>query len=160
MNETIVIKVYKIKKNNNGQLDFFKMNLTKRDRLIDILLVKARLKSELIDYYESMTIEIESKFEQEGLNSSYEMILLKEKLLDKIEHVAMENLKEINNFFAIRTLNNEFLIKEEIKFNALKNFCIFIDKIFMDRDLQGKYSPGVLIITDFYLDDYHQSFIK
>jgi hypothetical protein len=137
------------------------MNFIKRDRLIDILLVKARLKSELIDYYESITIKIKSKFDQEGLNSSYDMILLKEKLLDKIEYVAMENLKEINNFFAIRTLNSEFLIKEEIKFNALKNYCIFIEEnVFMDLDLKGKYAPGVLIVTDFYLDDYHQSFIK
>jgi hypothetical protein len=153
-------------------------------------LIKSDLKKELIKHYDTVKSEIDIVAQQilcfqlainpddtnlvaiNRVKTEREKILeVNLRLIKLVESLLEQNLKEIDAFFANEAENCVDLlqlnksaatgtIKEEIKSKALTVYCYFTSKANLKNDFVKLVLLGVLIVTDWYLDENQINYLR
>ena len=131
--------------------------------IIDTLIIKAKLKKELIDNFNLIQSNIEQSCKiiiQPEMYAKY--LDLKDKFIEKCEKIFNENIQEINkHIYTIKDLDeSEETIKENIKTNSFQSDFIFFGPEFLQKSYKDHDPIGVLVVSDFYLNDYFKSFLR
>jgi hypothetical protein len=140
----------------------------------DLFKLKSDIKLDLINYYDSIKFEIDIiaqkqliVFEKNSPNLKHErenLIVLNKYLIEKIEFLFDSNCYQINEYFS--KINddyddeNQFFFKENVKINALKNYCAFLSNANLKKEFKDRNQIGLLVLTDWYLDENQLKYIK
>ena len=126
--------------------------------------LKAQLKLYLIDYFDGVQFEIDiqaqKKLEklEDGSEMREDVLNMNLILVDKIKEIHDKNSKAVDDYFNSREqLETNNL--EELKAVILNGFCVFFKK----EDyfwLDDKLLLGMLIVTDWYLDQNQLDYLR
>ena len=152
------------------------MNTEKVDQFLNL---KSEIKIDLIHYFNEVKSEIDIiaqetlntidlNKEKNGTNDS-EISSTKEKLLrintnlvDLVEKIYNEDTIIIEKYFSnnIQNIDSVSTNKEKINASELIGYCLFVNKTNLKNELKQKVTLGVLVVTDWYLDQNQRNFIR
>lgn len=137
---------------------------------MDMMKLKSDIKLDLINYYDSIKFEIDiiaqkqlstnEKSSSNLKNEQENLIELNKYLIERVDCLFDSNCIQIDEYFSKITNRNENDAKENVKINALKNYCSFISNACLKKEYKNKNQIGLLIITDWYLDQNQLNYIK
>jgi Leucine-rich repeat (LRR) protein len=133
----------------------------------DLNKIKSDIKSDLINYFDGLKFDIDIKAQEILCNESLadyfkeHILKLNMDLMDKIDEIFNNNMNLVNNYFESHkpsaSENQESLDKEKMKMKIINSYCYFINNDLLKK----KINPlGLLIITDWYLDDNQINYLK
>lgn len=137
------------------------MNIS--DEIEKILNLKAEIKLDLINYYDTIKFDIDIKAQELLLNESVEenvrndILKLNMDLIDRVEDIFAENLKVINKYFDQENNLKSSLDKEKIKMDALPSYCYYLNVDFLRKKIN---LLGILVISDWYLDKNQINYLR
>jgi hypothetical protein len=77
--------------------------------------------------------------------------------INKIDEIFNQNIYSINNYFENKQNIIELFDKEKMKMKLINKYCYFINNDLLKK----KINPiGLLIITDWYLDENQINYLK
>jgi hypothetical protein len=147
---------------------------------------KSNLKINLIKYYDATKSDIDIAAQELLCNvnnidiigknaqspSQNDPIKRREKILDInknlinfVEIMFENNIKEIDKYFANiekehTNNNNNNINREDINMKSLTCYCIFISRDKLKDEFKRLVMLGILIITDWYLDENQINFLR
>ncbi len=119
-------------------------------------LLKGQLKRYLIDYFDGVQFEIDIQAQElleefeDGSQMREAILNMNLILVDKVKEIYEKNSKAVDDYFNSRE-QVESNNLEELKAATLNGFCVFYN-IEDHYWLDDKLLLGMLIVTDFYLD--------
>jgi hypothetical protein len=127
--------------------------------------LKHEIIKELIEYYDTIKFEIDIKSQRLLLinkQNDSDVLDLYMKLIERVEYIFDQNIKEINNYFGknAKYINETCPSKEDIKSNAFTKYCTFIDGDCLKVDLRDKFKIGIFIECDWYLNKNQINYLK
>ena len=135
--------------------------------LNDLNKLQSEIKVDLINYFDGLKFDIDIKAQEILCNDSLadyykeHIVKLNMDYIDKIDEIFNQNIYFINDFFenkqSIITDCPELFDKEKLKMKLINKYCYFINNDLLKK----KINPiGLLIITDWYLDENQINYLK
>jgi hypothetical protein len=134
--------------------------------------LRAEIKKELIDYYDSITNKLDIRaqqflilLEQENNDKYDEVKSINEKyrlLLKKIEHYLNTNLNEINNYFDSLKNEDDVLIisKQGLKQAVLSCYLTYIEFDSLEEKLKNIHELGFILESDWVINENELNYIR
>jgi hypothetical protein len=135
-----------------------------------LIRIKSDIKSELIDYFDEIKIEIDIDAQKKlmyidefcgDINKNY-FLSLYNYLIQKVDSIFNSSCNDIDDFIKSENFQNKFYEsnKELIKTNGIKNFCFYLSNDFLKLEYKDINPIGLFIVCDWYLDDNQRDYIK
>jgi hypothetical protein len=126
--------------------------------------LRGQLKLYLIDYFDGIKYDIEIQAQklllklEEGSKMREDVLNMNLRMVDMVKEIHDKNSKAIDDYFDSRQ-QVEIKDLEELKATILNGFCVFYikeDNFLLDDTLL----LGILIVTDWYLDENQLKCLK
>ena len=108
---------------------------------------------------ESNTIKI-----NDPIKKREKILDINKKLINLVEVMFENNMKEIDRYFVNiekeHTMTNTANNIEDIKLKSLTSYCIFISRDKLKDEFKRLVTLGILITTDWFLDDNQIYFLR
>jgi hypothetical protein len=126
--------------------------------------LRGQLKQFLIDYFDGIKFDIEIQAQklleklEDGSKMRGDVLKLNINMVDKVKEIHEKNSKAVDDYFDSRD-QIETKDLEELKSVIFNGFCVFYnieDNFWLD----DKLLLGMLIVTDFYLDQNQLNFLR
>lgn len=131
-----------------------------------LIKMKHQLKTQLILYFDAIKCDIDIQSQKFLMDDSTdeekrkEILNLNQFLIEKAESLFEKNSIDLETYFNQNDLINCESADEYIRKNAFKQYCIFIEGESLRSELKDSNPIGILVITDFYINQGQQSFIR
>jgi hypothetical protein len=127
---------------------------------------KSQISFNLINYYIKIKLDLNKDVKSKLSDNSIDDLLRKtitnssRQMNNKIDKAMEFNMLELNQFFSSSTTTLKSNDKEEMKMLLIKTFCYYLPFNSLNVNLQQNNGIGMLILTDWYLDQNQINYIK
>lgn len=144
-------------------------------KIDEINTINGQIKLDLINYFDTVKSEIDISAlkvldsieslsnKSDVLNNVYK---LNQEMIDIVNEIYENNAKCVNDFFRFSSTDDEMMrfpinkSIEEIKRAVFNGYCFYINGESLKKQFRDGNLLGLLITSDFYLDENQLNFLK
>jgi hypothetical protein len=153
---------------------FFIQKRYKRIKMSDLAkgleLTIGEVKRDFINYFDNVKFEVDIKAQEllaqlsDGSIERAKVLKVNLKMIELIEKLFEANMARLNDLAVLATIrpneNSDQYDKEAIKTDLAAGSCVFIRSEELDKSIKIDNRIGLIILTDWYLDENQLNYIK
>jgi hypothetical protein len=122
------------------------------------------VKRDFIEYFDKVKSEVDIKAQQLMKDGWAEVLEVNLKMIESVEKLFEANMTRLNDLDVLATIRPNEITgqydKDAIKADLANGFCVFIRREELDESIKIDNPIGLLIETDWYLDENQLNYIK